>query len=97
VIRLLGIVQNQWSQRFGCKHIIAFIWDDEARTEQRPEMLQALRRLRGVDDASFVVLFLDAPKPREKGGSDAWERGRPGPTSPRTRTVGADDATWCRT
>lgn len=38
----------------GYKHIIAFIWDDEARTEEHPELLQGLTRLRGVEDAIVI-------------------------------------------
>ena len=38
----------------GYKHIVAFIWDDEARTEEHPELLQGLTRLRGVEDAIVI-------------------------------------------
>lgn len=38
----------------GYKQIIAFIWDDEARTEEHPELLQGLTRLRGVKDAIVI-------------------------------------------
>ncbi|WP_337179741.1 hypothetical protein [Hydrogenophaga borbori] len=41
-------------ERSGYKHIVAFIWDDEARTEEHPELLQGLTRLRGVDDAIVI-------------------------------------------
>lgn len=35
----------------GYRHIIAFIWDDEARTEEHAELRQGLIRIRGVADA----------------------------------------------
>jgi hypothetical protein len=35
----------------GYQHLIAFIWDDEARTEEHAELRQGLMRLRGVEDA----------------------------------------------
>lgn len=38
----------------GYRHIVAFIWDDEARTEEHPELLQGLTRLRGVEDAIVI-------------------------------------------
>lgn len=38
----------------GYKHIVAFIWDDEARTEEHSELLQGLTRLRGVEDAIVI-------------------------------------------
>jgi REase_DpnII-MboI len=38
----------------GYRHIIAFVWDDAARTEEHAELRQGLMRIRGVRDA--VVL-----------------------------------------
>lgn len=38
----------------GYKHLVVFIWDDESRTEEHPELLQGLTRLRGVDDATVI-------------------------------------------
>jgi hypothetical protein len=38
----------------GYKRIVAFIWDDEARTEEHPELRQGLMRLPGVEDAIVV-------------------------------------------
>lgn len=32
------------------QHLIAFVWDDAARTEQHPELRQGLMRIRGVRD-----------------------------------------------
>jgi hypothetical protein len=38
----------------GYRHIIAFVWDDAARTEEHAELRQGLMRIRGVCDAIVV-------------------------------------------
>jgi hypothetical protein len=38
----------------GYSHIIAFVWDDSASTEQHPELRQGLTRITGVSDAIIL-------------------------------------------
>lgn len=38
----------------GYEHIVAFVWDDEARTEEHAELRRGLLQIRGVDDAIVV-------------------------------------------
>jgi hypothetical protein len=38
----------------GYRHIIAFVWDDAARTEEHPELRQGLMRIRGVRDVIVI-------------------------------------------
>jgi hypothetical protein len=38
----------------GYQHIVAFVWDDEARTEEHAELRDGLLRIRGVSDAIIL-------------------------------------------
>ena len=38
----------------GYGHIVAFVWDDEARTEEHAELRRGLLQIRGVEDAIVV-------------------------------------------
>lgn len=38
----------------GYRQIVAFVWDDEARTEQHAELRRGLMQIRGVEDAIVV-------------------------------------------
>jgi hypothetical protein len=53
----------------GYRHIVAFIWDDAARTEEHAELRQGLMRIRGVHDA--VVLSRPAKMARKATSSKA--------------------------
>jgi hypothetical protein len=47
----------------GYRHIIAFIWDDEARTEEHQELRRGLMQIRGVDDA----IVMSRPSKMDRG------------------------------
>jgi len=53
----------------GYKHIVAFIWDDEARTEEHPELRQGLMRIPGVEDA----IVLSRPARMNRSHRDVQE------------------------
>jgi hypothetical protein len=56
------------------RHIIAFVWDDSASTEQHPELRQGLTRITGVHDTIIIprpakmVRVTDPKKPKSTGG-----------------------------
>jgi hypothetical protein len=56
----------------GYTSIIAFIWDDAARTEEHPELRQGLLRIRGVADA----IVLSRPKKMDRALPIAATRDR---------------------
>jgi hypothetical protein len=47
----------------GYRHIIAFVWDDAARTEEHAELRQGLMRIRGMHDA----IVLSRPLKMDRG------------------------------
>jgi REase_DpnII-MboI len=53
----------------GYRHIIAFVWDDAARTEEHAELRQGLLRIRGVKDA--VVVPRPSKMDRDRGVTPA--------------------------
>jgi len=55
----------------GYQHIIAFVWDDAARTEEHGELRQGLTRIRGVRDA--IIL----PRPSKMDRTSVKSAGQP--------------------
>ncbi|KVF05625.1 hypothetical protein WJ05_27915 [Burkholderia vietnamiensis] len=55
----------------GYQHLLAFVWDDEARTEEHTELRKGLMQIRGVDDA--IVLSRPSKMKRQPrdGATDA--------------------------
>jgi hypothetical protein len=53
----------------GYTSVIAFVWDDAARTEEHAELRQGLMRLRGVADA--IILSRPAKMVRDESGDQA--------------------------
>ena len=53
----------------GYRYLVAFVWDDEARTEEHAELRKGLMQIRGVEDA--IILSRPSKMKRTSRGGGA--------------------------